>query len=290
VNATVENTGAVAFGGVVAVASLVASVIVTGVSARTRFVGRGRRLAVVVPNHRGRPVPVVLGLVLLALLVPVPWVDSHVVRSPLPWRWSAWLVAGMLVVFAAGYADDLQAERLRGVRTHFAHLRRGRVTTGIWKLVAAVGAALAWTLVADGSVERVLLGTPVIAGMANLWNLLDVAPGRALKFGVLAGVVLSVARVSSLAATAAGASAGLLFADVRERGMLGDGGANLLGFVLGIALYQRLSIVGLAVALTAIVALHLLAETVTLSRVIRAVLPLRWFDDLGRIPLAEPEG
>jgi hypothetical protein len=36
------------------------------------------------------------------------------------------------------------------------------------------------------------------------------------------------------------------------------------------------------------VVLNLLAETVTLSRIIRSVPPLRWFDDLGRLSLGEP--
>jgi hypothetical protein len=42
------------------------------------------------------------------------------------------------------------------------------------------------------------------------------------------------------------------------------------------------------VAAALAVGLNLLAETVTLSRVIRGAAPLRWFDDLGRIRPAEP--
>jgi hypothetical protein len=41
--------------------------------------------------------------------------------------------------------------------------------------------------------------------------------------------------------------------------------------------------VWLAVAVA--VALNVLAETITLSRSIEAVPPLRWYDALGRIPL-----
>jgi hypothetical protein len=52
---------------------------------------------------------------------------------------------------------------------------------------------------------------------------------------------------------------------------------------------------GLAVALGLQVALHAVAETVTLSRVIALTPPLRWFDQLGRVRLpgrserADPE-
>ena len=71
--------------------------------------------------------------------------------------------------------------------------------------------------------------------------------------------------------------------------MLGDAGANVLGLVAGIGMFDRLGLVGLWVALAGVVALHVLSETVTLSRIIRAVPPLRWLDDLGRVRDAQSE-
>jgi hypothetical protein len=44
----------------------------------------------------------------------------------------------------------------------------------------------------------------------------------------------------------------------------------------------------MAVALAAVLGLHVLSETVTLSRIIRRFPPLRWADDLGRIRPTEP--
>ena len=75
---------------------------------------------------------------------------------------------------------------------------------------------------------------------------------------------------------------GVVWFDLRERAMLGDGGANLLGFTVGLGLYVVLH--GWGVALDgrrSRSSLNVLAETVTLSRVIDAIPPLRWFDDLG---------
>jgi hypothetical protein len=65
--------------------------------------------------------------------------------------------------------------------------------------------------------------------------------------------------------------------------MLGDAGANLLGFTVGLGLALRLATWQLAVAAAVVVALNVLAETVTLSRVIDAAPPLRWVDRLGRL-------
>jgi len=72
--------------------------------------------------------------------------------------------------------------------------------------------------------------------------------------------------------------------DLRERAMLGDCGSNLLGFGAGLWLYVASSDVGvIALAVTA-VSLNMVAETITLSRSIDSIPPLRWVDALGRLP------
>ena len=85
-----------------------------------------------------------------------------------------------------------------------------------------------------------------------------------------------------LIAAGIGATLALLPLDLGERGMLGDAGANFLGYVVGAGLLAALPVWGLGVALALVLALHAAAETVTLSRLIRAATPLRWLDDLGR--------
>jgi hypothetical protein len=140
-------------------------------------------------------------------------------------------------------------------------------------------------------VDRPLLGSicvvVVVAGCANLWNGLDVAPGRAGKWFTVAGlVVLAVDRSPTAAVVmltaGLGAGVGALPFDLRERGMLGDAGANVLGTLVGFALAGTLDGGAVVVGAVVVVALNLVAETVTLSRPIRAFPPLRWFDDLGR--------
>jgi UDP-N-acetylmuramyl pentapeptide phosphotransferase/UDP-N-acetylglucosamine-1-phosphate transferase len=200
----------------------------------------------------------------------------------------AWFAGGTSLVFLAGVVDDRRPVRVRGLRTHLRAVALGRVTTGILKLVVAIAAALAWVLVTHASVGRVVLGVPVIAGMTNLFNLFDVAPGRSLKYALVTLVGLALARADVLVAVTAGACAALLPFDLRERGMLGDAGSNVLGFALGIALYERLGTAGLAIALLVLLGLHAVADSVTFSRVIAGTPPLRWFDALGRLPTPPP--
>ena len=66
--------------------------------------------------------------------------------------------------------------------------------------------------------------------------------------------------------------------------MLGDSGANLLGFLAGAEIVRRLPEVWLLAAVAIVVGLNILAETVTFTRTIEAIPPLRWFDRLGRLP------
>jgi hypothetical protein len=209
-------------------------------------------------------------------------------RAPLGWE-----LLGVVVVFAVGLYDDYRPSRTRGIARQLSLLVRGRVTSGIVKLVVIVAASfgLAWALGARGG--TLVLDAAVLAGSANLWNLLDVAPGRSIKMFAPVALALAATTAAADARTVllatAGAALVALPADLRESAMLGDGGANVLGFVVGIGLVRTLGTPWLGAVLAGIVALHAVSETLTLSRAIRAVPPLRWYDALGRVAENEDE-
>lgn len=253
-------------------------------------VRRARRLPAA-ENYRGLRLPLSLGTSLLLLVF---WVRVFrarwFVESSVPTSSGERLAiaVSLVLVFVVGWFDDYRADPARGIRRHFKELAAGRVTSGVVKLVGIVGAA-AWVSasLADDTV-RVLIGIPTIAGAANLWNLFDVRPGRAMKFFLVAALAMLgwyVRYDDFLLVGAIGSAAALLVWDLRERAMLGDAGSNFLGFLVGIALFRLLPTWGMGIALVLILTLHVLAETVTLSRIIEATPPLRWFDRLGRLPL-----
>jgi UDP-GlcNAc:undecaprenyl-phosphate/decaprenyl-phosphate GlcNAc-1-phosphate transferase len=248
------------------------------------------------PNYRGVRLPLSLGTAVTIALVAVdialvPVVAYHVATTAQGVPQKTWvLVAACLAVYAAGTYDDRRPHRTRGVVAQIGALRTGTVTSGVVKLAVLVAASAAWTLITGSSPLRVILGTAVIAGVANGWNLLDVAPGRAPKFAVLAAIPLFAYRPTRFSARIVAASAVALIPDLRERAMLGDAGANVMGFAIGAVMFDRLGNRGLALALLAVVAVHVVSETVTLSRVIEVLPPLRWFDRLGRIRQPAGEG
>lgn len=194
---------------------------------------------------------------------------------------------GAAIVFLAGVVDDGFGGETRGLRGHLRAFASGRVTTGVLKLVAAVLASaitVAWT--PREHLWANLLALVTIAGCTNVWNGLDVAPGRAVKGSLVVAVVLLVIDVRAFLLVCTGAAAAVLWPDLRERGMLGDSGANLLGFLAGAEIVRRLPEPWLPVAAGVVVGLNLLGETVTFTRTIQSVPPLRWLDRLGRLPEA----
>ena len=245
-------------------------------------------------NFRGRTVFTASGLLVLASVLVVEAGRSVLGAFGLGVEPGA-NPARTLVLFAAfgfgmlGFIDDALGGEDRGFRGHLRALRDGRITTGLLKLGG--GAALAFVLAAQpGFVtgKRVLADAVLIALAANLGNLLDRAPGRVIKVSLLAWVPLAILAgtgpVGIALAPVMGAAAGVLPDDLRERSMLGDTGANLLGGVLGLAAVFPLGRGARTGVLVALVALNLASEFVSFSRVIEAVPPLRWFDRLGRRP------
>ncbi|HYT78997.1 MAG TPA: hypothetical protein VEQ37_07035 [Actinomycetota bacterium] len=257
--------------------------------------GYWRRLSV--PNHRGVLVSGGLGLpIALAVVPPGVMVLLVITARGTHVEGFLWAMLGAAtLVFLAGLLDDLLPGGPRGLRGHVLLVSRGSISTGLIKAAAGVmGGALVAFLVPGRSVLDRTLGIVVIAGAANLWNGFDVAPARAVKLFLLAAVPLAVVHPTGTLLRAIGAVLPAGWVDLRERAMLGDAGANFLGFLAGahLYLYADLSLWALCVAAVASIGLNLAAETVTLSRIIEATAPLRWFDRLGRLPVpqTEPEG
>jgi len=163
--------------------------------------------------------------------------------------------------------------------------RRGEITTGALK-VAAIGAGglLAGWRLGDGGARRRLAAGAAIAASANLVNLLDLRPGRALK-GMLIMTTASAAvrgRGRFLAVAAAACAIGSLPGDLREQTMLGDGGANCLGAVLGVSLVAGAPARRVGTILGIFTALTIGSEAVSFSSLIEQTPVLRWLDRLGR--------
>jgi UDP-N-acetylmuramyl pentapeptide phosphotransferase/UDP-N-acetylglucosamine-1-phosphate transferase len=247
-------------------------------------------------NYRKQTVVAGLGLLLpLGLLA---WVAPLALAARLdPWRAARLdlLVPSGLAVVVAGLAflilglvDDLMEDAgSRGFRGHLWALAGGRLTGGGIKLLGGVLAAVAVASLALPEGRHALLlpvGAVAVASAANVANLLDLRPGRCAKvflplWGV--GCLLDPPGGAWSAGLAGAALAGLPF-DLREKGMLGDAGANSLGAVVGTLLLAG-PVWLLLGAVVVLLVLQLLSERVSFSRVIDGNRVLRAADRFGRL-------
>lgn len=228
----------------------------------------------------------------------------------------------------AGYIDDVDqgahdgGKVAKGLKGHLGALAHGQVTTGVIKIAGIGASALAASALVgskatsvSGKAADLALNTVLIAGTANLANLLDLRPGRALKATVLVAAPLSyfscaaaktpasgasgaASATPAAPASASGASAQRLLAsglnaaaitalveDLQETTMLGDTGANAAGALLGTSLAANDSWKLRLGAALGVVGLILASEKVSFSKVIAANPALNWLDQLWRRPL-----
>ncbi|MEO3813633.1 hypothetical protein ABGB17_31945 [Sphaerisporangium sp. B11E5] len=246
-------------------------------------------------NHRGEPITLLEGPAFVA------GAGAAAVLAPgLPARARAAAVLAGVGGGALGAYDDLRGTASsKGFKGHLTALARGEVTTGAVKIlgIGAAGLAAAALLPRSGTARRgarvadVLVDGALIAGSANLANLFDLRPGRALKVGALAGGPLLAAALAkdapagaALAAVPLGAGAALLGEDLGERAMLGDAGANALGALLGVAAAAGLGRRGRLAALAVVAGLTAASEKVSFTKVIAGNPVLNRLDMLGRRP------
>jgi UDP-N-acetylmuramyl pentapeptide phosphotransferase/UDP-N-acetylglucosamine-1-phosphate transferase len=253
-------------------------------------------------NHRGRTLTLLEGPALAAGAA-----AAVAVTPGLPGRARAAGVLAILGAGAVGTYDDLgglRTSQAKGFAGHLAALRSGRLTSGVVKaagigatslaaaaLVPAPPARARLGYAGPGGLGNALLGGAVVAGFANLINLFDLRPGRALKVGLLhAPLVALPGAAGSFLAGPFGAAVALLPVDLREDAMLGDAGANALGAALGTAVLLKFGFRGRMAHLVGIAALTAASEKVSFTQVIASKPALRWFDELGRtLPPRSPE-
>jgi UDP-N-acetylmuramyl pentapeptide phosphotransferase/UDP-N-acetylglucosamine-1-phosphate transferase len=242
-------------------------------------------------NHRGEQVTLLEGPAVAAGLVAGSLLSGQATR-----RARLATAAAVSTVAVVGCYDDLWGSAsTKGLRGHLTALRSGEVTSGSVKVgvIGLTGLATARAIRPGAPVIGTLLDGALIAGVANLVNLLDLRPGRALKASLATAVLASASPVASLAAPVVGAAAGALPADLKEESMLGDCGANAVGAALGCALVAGASRPSRLAALAGIVALTLASEKISFSDWIDAHPVATWLDRLGRrqrAPEAPPAG
>jgi len=237
------------------------------------------------PNYRGEEIPNGAGAVFfLSTLVVVTFL-FFVLPSEARQKAAVFLFA--LAGFTClGLMDDFWGSgSCRGLAGHLKSLVRGRLTTGALKALAG-GVMALFIAASGGSPAYVPLDALIIALSVNLINLLDLRPGRAGKCFLLVSAAILAAFPGRAEGVFLAAAAGSLLAflptDLGARAMMGDTGANALGAAAGITAAWTFSPEMKAALLALLLALHLVAERYSLTRIIQSVPLLDYLDRLGR--------
>ncbi|MGH3711907.1 MAG: hypothetical protein ACRDT4_00340 [Micromonosporaceae bacterium] len=269
-------------------------------------------------NHRGATVSLAAGpaLAVAASTTAAAGAGSPAIASA---ALVAGLGSGAVGLYDDVVGQRPDQKTAKGFKGHLSALREGRVTSGLVKIAGiGVSALVAASLVgrqrrhaADrdyaagfsgsaagsgagragdvkagpgsaGQVADLVIDTGLIAGTANLANLFDLRPGRALKVGLTVAGPLGSAGNTSLLSGPTGAASALLREDLDEQVMLGDSGANAWGALLGLAAANRRSRIGRLAMLAGVVGLTLASEKVSFTQVIESTPGLRDFDAWGR--------
>ncbi|HKC84070.1 MAG TPA: hypothetical protein VKD46_08735, partial [bacterium] len=224
-------------------------------------------------NYRGVRLPYPAGTIIVAAaalaLIPCTLVehlvDESVFRPEL----------GLVMFYALGVAflglldDVLGHPGHRGWRGHGAAMLGGGVSTGVLKAAGSLGFALFALSDRFHSDWRWLLATAVLVLSTNLFNLLDLRPGRTCKVFVLFGLAATLGAWSLKPLAALGLFVGPVLViglyDLRERALLGDTGSNVIGALAGFWLVLALHTTGQIVALVLVLLITIYGEFRSLS-------------------------
>ncbi|HKP88584.1 MAG TPA: hypothetical protein VJT75_01295 [Thermoleophilaceae bacterium] len=233
----------------------------------------------------GIAIPVVALLALIPLSLLAELADADVFPDGV--RAAFTYVTGVTLL---GLLDDLVGSDMpaRGWRGHARAAARGGLTTGAIKAAGSLGLALFVLYGAGLSTGEYLLDVALLVVATNLFNLLDLRPGRSIKALVLLGVGLLIGSMDAEPMWVVGVFLGpvlvLLPLDLREIGMLGDTGSNAIGAIAGIWLVLALeSTTAEAIALAVMAVVTVYGEFRSIAAVIDRTPGLRHLDSLGRI-------
>lgn len=246
---------------------------------------------VVTTNYQGKSVPTGLGGILAFLFLLLSTIVAGI-SSFFSFLLSIELFMTVLFVSVSfaflGWLDDtMGSHRDKGFRGHFRQLfHHRRLTTGTLKAIGGgVVAAIAATVTSSGLVEWGV-HTLFIGLMTNWLNLLDLRPGRSIKFYLIGAVFLLLWTGGKSYSLIFIPLLGLVLAvfryDLAAEVMLGDSGSNLLGVQLALWTAVVAPLWFLSVLTLFLIFGHYYGETRSFSRLIEDNRWLGYLDRLGR--------
>ncbi|WP_019122865.1 hypothetical protein [Brevibacillus massiliensis] len=238
------------------------------------------------PTAGGLVLLVTINLSIVALLGFFYWLGFILIGL----RSFVMIFIGSVAVALWGLQDDRSTDRgPKGLRGHLQVLwKEQRFTSGLLKAWGIGGTSLIVSMGLSSNFWEMLVHTGLLALSANMLNLFDLRPGRAIKvFWMFSLAVMlatplvydSVAWILYLPVLSA--TIWFFIPEMQRMIMLGDTGANYLGFLLGVLFITGPSFIAKIVILILLMILHAGAEFFSISKVIGRYPLLHLFDKWG---------
>lgn len=193
------------------------------------------------------------------------------------------LLTGMTLI---GFIDDFLGDSNKGFKEHLKKLLKNKyLTSGLLKAIMGGLLGINAALLAGGSFLTIFLNTLLVPLSVNTFNLMDVRPGRALKLYLFLSSLLFLCApewVLLLIMPIIGTSLALFPIDLKENGMLGDAGSNLLGASVGFSLLFILDLPLKIIVLSVLLLAQWIGDTVSFTKIIENNRCLKFIDNLGR--------
>lgn len=253
-------------------------------------------------NFKEETIPTAMGLVYILTISFIYAIFSYISSSALTKPYSILIfftkdivTSYPLFIFSAlfigivGWLDDTQGDKVvKGFSGHFGRLLKHReMTTGALKALGGGFIALYVALMIEGTITERIVNFFIVALMTNWINLLDLRPGRSVKFYLFITIILSFFVVDLetyliFVAPLLGMVLALFPGDLKAKFMLGDTGANILGVLAGITIVLFATMIFKWFILAFLIGGQIIAETYSVSKIIRQVSLLRMIDEWGR--------
>lgn len=194
---------------------------------------------------------------------------------------------GYVFIGLVGLLDDLIGDKeIKGLKGHIKSFFRGKLTTGGIKAFLGLFISLVVSSYLSSNLLEFLVNGLIIGLFTNLINLFDLRPGRASKVFIILSVLLLLFSGNKdnnyIILSLYGMLIPYISLDLNSKVMMGDTGANILGYSLGIYAAANYNIVPKIIILIILVVVHLLAEKVSFSKIIEENKYLKSFDNMGR--------
>jgi hypothetical protein len=192
--------------------------------------------------------------------------------------------------FTFGFLDDISPDIGKGFKGHLKLLFQGRISSGILKIFGIGLTSLLFYSFFTLNLYDLLLSAALISLCANFFNLLDLRPGRCIKFFLLFNFLFILLGLKYLKVEwwicevlLFSPSVFVLWYDLKEELLLGDSGSNMLGVWIGVSIAIYASFIWKMIFVALLLVLNLSSEFISFTYWIEKIYPLRWFDNLGRV-------